>query len=91
MNTSKMRTSDDIKVADGTVLLVAMEMGLKTWRLAMGPAGLDKERQVTVTAGHYAELTDAVAKAKEKFGMDKTSHVILSYEAGRDGFHPNRV
>ena len=91
MNTSKMQSSDDIKAADGAVLLVAMEMGLKTWRLAMAPAGSDKERQVTVTAGHYAELSEAVAKAKEKFGMDKSSRVVLSYEAGRDGFHPYRV
>ena len=91
MNTGKMQNSDDNKAADGAVLLVAMEMGLKTWRLAMAPTGSDRERQVTVTAGHYAELSEAVAKAKEKFGMDKSSRVVLSYEAGRDGFHPYRV
>jgi transposase len=91
MNTGKMRTSDDIKALEGAVLLVAMEMSLKTWRLAMGPSGSDKERQIEVTAGHYAELSEAVAKAQEKFGMDKSSRVVLCYEAGREGFHPYRV
>jgi transposase len=91
MNTGKMRKADDSKALDETVLLVAMEMGLKTWRLAMGPAGSDKQRQVPVTAGHYAELSEAVAKAKEKFGMDKSSRVVFCYEAGREGFHPYRV
>ena len=91
MNTGKMRASDDIKALEGAVLLVAMEMSLKTWRLAMGPSGSDKERQVEVTAGHYVELSEAVAKAKEKFGMDKSSRVVVCYEAGREGFHPYRV
>jgi len=91
MNTGKMRTADDIKVSDGAVLLVAIEMGLKTWRLAMGTAGSDQQRQVVVTAGHYVELSEAVLKAKEKFGMEKTSRVVFCYEAGREGFHPYRV
>jgi len=91
MNTGKMRTSDDIKAVEGVVFLVAMEMSLKTWRLAMAPSGSGKERQVQVPAGHYAELGEAVAKAKERFGMDKSSRVVLCYEAGREGFHPYRV
>lgn len=91
MNTGKMRTRDDNKGNEGAVLLVAMEMGLKTWRLAMGVAGSDKERQVTVPAGHYAELAEALRQAKEKFGMDRSSRVVLCYEAGREGFHPYRV
>src|SRR6266705_2389877 len=91
MNTGKMRTGDDIKAVEGAVLLVAMEMGLKTWRLALGPSGSGKERQVVVTAGHYAELSAALVKAKERFGMDKEQRVVLCYEAGREGFHPYRV
>lgn len=91
MNTGKMLTSDDSKALESAVILVAMEMGLKTWRLAMGLAGSDKERQVVVSAGHYTELAEAVANTKEKFGMDQSSRVVLSYEAGRDGFHPYRV
>lgn len=91
MNTGKMRSSDDIKAVESAVLLVAMEMSLKIWRLAMGPSGSDQARQVEVRAGHYAELSEAAAKAKEKFGMDQSSRVVLCYEAGREGFHPQRV
>lgn len=90
MNTGKMRTGDDNKAAEGAVFLVAMEMGLKTWRLAMGPFGSDKQRQVTVAAGQYMQLGEVVAKAQERFGM-KGSRVVFCYEAGRDGFHPYRV
>jgi transposase len=91
MNTGKMRTSDDNKALESAVLLVAMEMGLKTWRLAMGVAGSSVQRQVTVTAGRYVELSDAVRKTKEKFGMGENSQAVFCYEAGRDGFYPYRV
>ena len=91
MTTGKMREADDSKGLCGTALLVAIEMGLKTWRLALSPAGLEKARQVAVTAGHYAELSEAVGKAKEKFGMEKNGRVVYCYEAGREGFHPYRV
>lgn len=91
MNTGKMRGNDDSKATDSTVILVAMEMGLKTWRLGMGPAGSNAQRQVIVTAGHFEELRHAVEKAKEKFGMDKNSQAVFCYEAGRDGFFPYRT
>lgn len=91
MNTGKMRKVEDIKVSDESVLLVAIEMSLKTWRLAMAVSGSQKERQVCVTAGHYAEFADALATAREKFGMENTSRVVFCYEAGREGFHPYRV
>jgi transposase len=91
MNTGKMRRSDDIKAVEGAVLLVAVEMSLRTWRLAMGASGSDQQRQIEVTAGHYAQLSAAVAKAQEKFGLDKSSRVVVCYEAGREGFHPYRV
>jgi transposase len=91
MNTDKMLRQDDSSGSKGTVLLVAMEMSLKTWRLAMAVAGTDQERQVCVTAGHYGEFTAAVNKAHEKFGTEKTSRVVFCYEAGREGFHPHRV
>ena len=91
MNTSKMTENNHSSDTRHTVLLVAMEMGLKTWRLAMSESGSNQQRQVTVTAGHYVELSEAVLKAKEKFGMDKSRRAVFCYEAGREGFYPYRA
>jgi transposase len=91
MNAGKMRGDNDSKATASAVLLVAMEMGLKTWRLALGVAGSNGQRQVTVTAGHYEELRSAVQQAKEKFGMAENSQAVFCYEAGRDGFYPYRT
>jgi len=45
-------------------LLVAMEMSLKTWRLAMAVAGQPRKRVKTMEAGNYPELLQAVEEAR---------------------------
>lgn len=91
MNTGKMRTGDDSKRSEAGVMLVAIEMGLKSWRLAMAPFGASQHRQVSVAAGHYSEVQAAVIQGKARFGLPAGSAVIFCYEAGREGFHPYRV
>ncbi|MGH8655475.1 MAG: IS110 family transposase [Gammaproteobacteria bacterium] len=71
-------------------LLVAMEMSLKTWRLAMAVEGQPRKRVKTVEAGHYLELVQAVAKAKVRLKRPEETKGVFCYEAGRDGFHPYR-
>lgn len=90
MNTSKMRAHDSSE-ADQDVLLVAIEMGLKNWRLALAPRGALRHRQVVVEAGNYPQLYAAVAAGRERFGLPGQCRVIFCYEAGREGFHPARV
>lgn len=91
MNTGKMRTSDDSNPSGAPVMLVAIEMGLKSWRLAMAVSGTNKHRQVAIEAGHYLALSEALAQARERLGLPAGSAVIFCYEAGREGFHPYRV
>lgn len=91
MNTGKMHANDNPNPPVQEVLLVAMEMGLKSWRLAMAPVGADRHRQAVIEAGHYLPLHGAVAQAREHFGLPASSVVIFCYEAGREGFHPQRV
>ena len=88
MNTSKMQTHDS---AGRDVLLVAMEMGLKSWRLALAPCAAVRHRQVVVEAGHYLQVQAAVTAARERFDLPAQCAVIFCYEAGREGFHPARV
>lgn len=90
MNTGKMRSNHSNRSSDA-VLLVAMELSLKCWRLALSAAGASKHREVTVDAGQYLQVHQAVGKARESFGLPKRCRVICCYEAGREGFHPARV
>lgn len=70
------------------VLYMALELSNKTWRLALSDGG--KRRQVTVPAADLMKLSEAVAKAKERFGMPASARVVSCYEAGRDGFWLDR-
>lgn len=87
MTTTERRQDHDTKTP---VLLVAIEMGLKSWRLAMMALGGAKRRYQTVAGGDYLALSEAVLKAKAKLGLADDAPVILCYEAGRDGFYPYR-
>lgn len=87
MMTTKMLQDHDNKTP---VLLVAIDMGLKSWHLAMMARGGAKRRYQTVTGGDYLALSEAVLKAKRKLGLAEDAPVILCYEAGRDGFYPYR-
>lgn len=71
-------------------LLVAMEMSLKTWRLAMAIAGQPRKRVKTVEAGNYLELLQAVEEARLRFQLAADTSMVFCYEAGRDGFYPYR-
>jgi transposase len=87
MNTSKMQSHDSAQ----PVVLVAMEMGLKSWRLAIAPPQAQRHRQVVIEAGHYLQWQRAVAQAREHWKLPANCRVICCYEAGREGFHPYRV
>lgn len=90
--TNEMLQANDSKTTDTRALrlLVAMEMSLKTWRLAMAVEGQPRKRVKAVEAGHYLELGQAVAEAKVRLKGPEETKVVFCYEAGRDGFHPYR-
>ena len=71
-------------------LLVAIEMSLKAWRLAMAVEGQTRKRVKTVEAGNYLELLQAVEDAQGRFKLAEGTAVVFCYEAGREGFHPDR-
>ena len=49
-----------------------------------------RQRQVTVPARDPMALEEAIAKAKERFGLAAEAPVVSCYEAGRDGFRLHR-
>lgn len=74
--------------ASAPVLYMALELSNKTWRLALSDGA--KRGQVVVPAADLMKLSEAVLKAKERFGMPTSARVVSCYEAGRDGFWLHR-
>ncbi len=85
MNAATLQSKDNAIVP---ILYMAMELSNKQWRLVFGDGS--KRRRVTVEAGYREQLGEAVAKAKEKFGLPGDTRVVSCYEAGRDGFWLHR-
>ena len=85
MNPAAHRNEDN---ASAPVLYMALELSNKSWRLTFGDGA--KRRQVSVPAADRAKLSEAVAKAKERFKMAASARVVSCYEAGRDGFWLHR-
>jgi len=72
-------------------LLVAFELGWSTWRLAFGSAAGYKPWQVTIPARDVAAMSQAIGKARRRYGLPVTADVLSCYEAGRDGFWLHRL
>ena len=85
MNAATLQGQDNAIVP---ILYMAMELSNKQWRLVFGDGS--KRRRVAVEAGYREQLGEAVAKAKEKFGLPGDTRVVSCYEAGRDGFWLHR-
>ena len=85
MNPAALRNEDN---ASAPVLYMALELSNKSWRLALSDGA--RRRQVSVPAADLIRLSEAVAKAKERFGMPASARVVSCYEAGRDGFWLHR-
>lgn len=87
MNTNKMLRNND---SNQVVLLVAIEMSLNTWRLAMTASSEHKHRIKDIEAGHFLAFKNAIDEAKKYFKLPIKTVVTVGYEAGREGFYPYR-
>lgn len=74
--------------ANAAVLYMALELSNTTWKVVFGDGA--RRRQVAVPAGELVKLQQAVAEAKERFGLGGSTRVLSCYEAGRDGFWLHR-
>ncbi len=74
--------------ASSVVLYMAIELSKKTWKLAFSDGV--KRRQVTIEARNLDQLSEAIAKAREKFRLPPETPVRSCFEAGRDGFWLHR-
>lgn len=82
-----------IPVAESTVrpaLLVAFELGQRTWHLGFSSGLGQRPRVRPIRAGSVGLLAAEIARAKARLGLPADAPVISCYEAGRDGFWLHR-
>ena len=84
-----MRTARECGVyVEGPVLLLALELSAKTWRLCIGANG--RQYQATMTPGDAAGFEASLVHARARLGLPANAPVVSCYEAGRDGFWVHR-
>lgn len=72
------------------VLHLALELGASEWKLAFGVEAGQKPRLRTLVAGDLNGLMLEIERAKQRFSLPVSAHVVSCYEAGRDGFWLHR-
>lgn len=75
----------------GTVpLLLAFELGDRTWKLGFTTGFAQRPRLRQVPAGAVDRVLEEIARAKRHLKQPEDTPVISCYEAGRDGFWLHR-
>jgi transposase len=68
------------------VLYLALDLGLKTWKLAFTVGMGQKPRLRIIPARALTCLQNEIKAAKKRFGLPDDAQVLSCHEAGRDGF-----
>jgi transposase len=71
-------------------LLLAFELGERTWKLGFTTGFGQRPRIRQVPAGATDRVIEEIARAKRRFTLPDETPVISCYEAGRDGFWLHR-
>lgn len=88
MTTTMTRTSECS--VDGGVLLLALELSARTWKLGFTVGRGQRPRVRPLPAGALEQLATEIAAAKARWGLAPTAPVMSCYEAGREGFWLHR-
>lgn len=71
-------------------LLMALELGRRQWTVGFTTGPGAPIRRQTLARSDWAQLPDAIAAAKRRFGLAPETRVESCYEAGPDGFWVHR-
>jgi transposase len=82
------RTGDSTRACG--CLLLAFELGRRTWKLGFTVGMGQRPRLCQIPAGAVSVLDQQIARAKRRFGLPTEAPVSSCYEAGRDGFWLHR-
>jgi transposase len=71
-------------------LLLAFELGQRSWKLGFTVGMGQRPRIRQIPAGAVGALATEIERAKKRLGLSSDSPVMSCYEAGRDGFWLHR-
>ena len=71
-------------------LLLAFELGQRTWKLGFTMGMGQRPRFCQIPAGAVSALENQIMRTKRRFGLPAEAPVVSCYEAGRDGFWLHR-
>jgi hypothetical protein len=82
------RTSES--TAPTPCLLLAFELGRRTWKLGFSVGLGQRPRCRQIPAGAVSVLAQEISRAKVRLELPRDAAVMSCYEAGRDGFWLHR-
>ena len=83
-------TRDRESIAPTTCLLMAFELGQRSWKLGFSAGIGQRPRVRQIPAGAVGVIANEIGRAKVRLGLPADAAVISCYEAGRDGFWSHR-
>ena len=86
--TTMTRTSES--TAPTPCLLLAFELGRRTWKLGFSVGLGQRPRCRQIPAGAVSLLAQEISRAKVRLELPRDAAVMSCYEAGRDGFWLHR-
>jgi len=87
--TKTMTRSPEFTVLE-PCLLLAFELGARSWKLGFTTGHEQRPRLRDVPAGAVDRVLEEVRRAKTRFGLAADAAVVSCYEAGREGFWIHR-
>ena len=76
--------------APTTALLMALELGQRSWKLGFSTGIGQRSRVRQIAAGAVEAVANEILKAKLRLGLPPDAPVMSCYEAGREGFWVHR-
>ena len=83
-------TRDRESIAATTRLLMAFELGQRSWKLGFSTGIGQRPRMRQIPAGAVGLIANEILRAKVRLGLPVDAAVISCYEAGREGFWLHR-
>jgi transposase len=83
-------TRDRESIAAVSALLMAFELGERTWKLGLSTGVRKRPRVRQIPAGAMGVIANEILQAKARLGVALDAPVISCYEAGRESFWLHR-
>lgn len=91
MTTMTRSDQSTVSISNPSVpLLLAFELGERTWKLGFTTGSGQRPRVRQVPAGAVERVRQEIAHAKRRLQLPADASVVSCYEAGRDGFWLHR-